>query len=494
MKTVQLILPMFLGISCAAGPPGWVRTREVPEYPKSKYIIGVGSGPSLRVAQAGAREDIAGQIRVQVDRTLEARWRETEEELREEVEGVISSSVRMTLDGVETVGQWYDDKEKKYYVLAVLSHSAACRGALGRLREASSRAKDYFSYGTGRREKGDLQGALEHLLKAKKALLDAEGTRQIAEVLCSRALLRAEETFKELEGEEEMTLAGVEEAIREVQKALEEASLEEWAVAFGYALAEWVEGKPAVVGAFTYRETGASGEFGRYLTRTLSSTLSQAGVLLLKKDPEHRGIWLSGRYWESDGQVVVYAELEGPEGEITSLQRSIGKDRISYALRPALLEEMEPLMGTGGEGLNLALWTDKGRKPAYQEGEQMVVFLKADRDCYVQLIYHDAERRDFLIFPNKFRRDNFVKAGKVYQIPGPGDRFRFTVSPPFGTEVLKAFASTEPISMPQGKFVGGGLLLISGPTRDIVEELKREIQVSAGWAEASCTVNTMPAK
>ncbi len=261
-----------------------------------------------------------------------------------------------------------------------------------------------------------------------------------------------------------------------------------------WILAEGAQGKKVMVGAFTYRETGVSGEFGRYLTRALSSALSQAGISLLKKDPEHRGAWLSGKYWESGDEVVVYAELEGPGGEVTSLQRSIAKDKVPYELRPALAEEMEPLMGKGGHGLKLALWTDKGRKPSYQEGEQMVAFLKADRDCYVQLIYHDAEGRDFLIFPKRFRRDNFIKAGKVYQIPGPGDRFRFTVSPPFGTEVLKAFASTEPVPLPQGKFVGGGLLMMSGSTKEVVERLKRSIRASARWAEASCPVNTMPAR
>lgn len=493
MRTAAVVLLLFC-TACTSGPPGWVTRREVPDYPKEKYIIGIGSGPSLKVAQAGAREDIAGQIRVKVNRTFEARWKETEEKLREEVEGIISSSVSMTLKGVETVEQWYDERNGRYYVLAVLSRSSACLDALGRLRDAEGKAEEYFSYGVEARRKGDLGGALENLLKAKRSLLDAEGAKGIAQVVCPQVRLRAEEAFRELEGGKALSLAQVEDEIREVRRALEGASLDEWTVALGYTLAEGAQGKKVMVGAFTYRETGVSGEFGRYLTRALSSALSQAGISLLKKDPEHRGAWLSGKYWESGDEVVVYAELEGPGGEVTSLQRSIAKDKVPYELRPTLAEEMEPLMGEGGHGLKLALWTDKGRKPSYQEGEQMVAFLKADRDCYVQLIYHDAEGRDFLIFPNRFRRDNFIKAGKVYQIPGPGDRFRFTVSPPFGTEVLKAFASTDPIPTPRGRFVGGGLLLMSGPTRDIVEELKRKIQTSAGWAEASCPVNTMPAK
>jgi len=491
MRTAAVVLVLFC-TACTSGPPGWVTRREVPDYPKEKYIIGIGSGPSLKVAQAGAREDIAGQIRVKVDRTFEARWKETEEKLREEVEGIISSSVSMTLKGVETVEQWYDERNGRYYVLAVLSRSSACLDALGRLRDAEGKAEEYFSYGVEARRKGDLRGALENLLKAKRSLLDAEGAKGIAQVVCPQVRLRAEEAFRELE--EALSLAQVEDEIREVRRALEGASLEEWAAAFGYALAERVGEMPAVVGAFTYGETGASGEFGRYMTRAISSALTQAGVTLLKRDPDHRGIWISGRYWEEGERILVYAELEGPGGEVASLQRAIGRDKVSYALKPTLLEEMEPLVGSGGKGINLALWTDKGRKPAYREGEQMVAFLKADRDCYVQLIYHDAEGRDFLIFPNRFRRDNFIKAGRVYQIPGPGDRFRFTVSPPFGTEVLKAFASTDPIPTPRGRFVGGGLLLMSGPTRDIVEELKRKIQTSAGWAEASCPVNTMPAR
>lgn len=492
MRKAAAALLLFC-TACAGGPPGWVKSRKVPEYPKEKYILGIGSGPSLKVAQAGAREDIAEQIRVNVHRTFQAKYKETEEKLREEVEGVVSSSVNMTLEGVETVEQWYDEKNGRYYVLAVLSRSLACLDALGRLKDAEAKAKEYFEYGKKARKKGDLGGALDNFLKAKRSLLDAEGARGIAQVVCPQTRLRAEEAFRELEGEA-LSLAKVEDEVREVRKALEGASLDGWTISFGYAMAEKAGDMPVVVGAFTYRETGASGEFGRYLTRAISSALSRAGVKLLKKDPEHEGLWLSGRYWESDDEVVVYAELESPAREVTSLQRSIAKDKVSYKLIPAIAEEMEPLMGEGGRGLKLALWTDKGRKPSYQEGEQMVAFLKADKDCYVYLIYHDAGGRNFLIFPNKFRKENFIREGKVYQIPGPGDKFRFTVGPPFGTEVLKAFASTEPVSLPKGKFVGGGLLMMLGSTKEVVESLKESIRTSARWAEASCAVNTMPAR
>jgi hypothetical protein len=45
------------------------------------------------------------------------------------------------------------------------------------------------------------------------------------------------------------------------------------------------------------------------------------------------------------------------------------------------------------------------------------------------------------IFPNAGRTDNFLKGGETVTLPGPGDKFRFRMKEPFGTEIILAVAS-----------------------------------------------------
>lgn len=78
----------------------------------------------------------------------------------------------------------------------------------------------------------------------------------------------------------------------------------------------------------------------------------------------------------------------------------------------------------------------------YQEDDLMVVTVEAGRDCYLALYIIDAEQHVTQIFPNKWQQDNFIKAGDTVQIPPPGAAFRFRMTGPFGTETLKADAST----------------------------------------------------
>src|SRR5690606_25684475 len=80
----------------------------------------------------------------------------------------------------------------------------------------------------------------------------------------------------------------------------------------------------------------------------------------------------------------------------------------------------------------------------YREGELMNVRVKAERDCYVYLLYYHGDDATML-FPNSVQSDNFVPGNKVVQIPGEGAEFQFRTIGPFGQEVLQVVASTAPI-------------------------------------------------
>lgn len=82
----------------------------------------------------------------------------------------------------------------------------------------------------------------------------------------------------------------------------------------------------------------------------------------------------------------------------------------------------------------------------YQEGEKIAVRFQVERDAYVYLLYHQFDDTTWLVFPNKARPANQLKAKEQVAIPAPGEAFRFRVRAPFGEEAIQLIASTKPIA------------------------------------------------
>lgn len=83
----------------------------------------------------------------------------------------------------------------------------------------------------------------------------------------------------------------------------------------------------------------------------------------------------------------------------------------------------------------------------YSHGERLGVKFKAETDCHVYLLYHQADGNTVMIFPNKSQTDTSVKANVEVAIPKAGDEFRFRISPPYGREALQVVAAKKPIEL-----------------------------------------------
>ncbi|HQU42193.1 MAG TPA: caspase family protein [Pirellulales bacterium] len=80
----------------------------------------------------------------------------------------------------------------------------------------------------------------------------------------------------------------------------------------------------------------------------------------------------------------------------------------------------------------------------YREGERLRAQFMAEREAYLYLIYHQADGRSRLLFPNPSQADNRAPAKQPVVIPGPAQPLRFRIGPPFGDEVLQVIATLEP--------------------------------------------------
>ena len=125
----------------------------------------------------------------------------------------------------------------------------------------------------------------------------------------------------------------------------------------------------------------------------------------------------------------------------------------------------------------------------YSHGERLSVKFKAETDCHVYLLYHQADGNTVLIFPNKAQTDTSVKANVEVAIPKAGDEFRFRIGAPYGQEALQTIAAKKPIELLDKLEASAGR---ATPVPKVVqEELAKEIKASADqFAEHRVVIHT----
>ena len=114
-------------------------------------------------------------------------------------------------------------------------------------------------------------------------------------------------------------------------------------------------------------------------------------------------------------------------------------------------EETSESMASGpSEKAPIKLWTEK---KVYSVGEPITFYFHAKRDGYLNLIDFGTSDNAQVIFPNRFQRDNFVKAGQVVAIPtSKEDEFRLKVRGPDGIETVGAVFTTHKLQVFRGNY------------------------------------------
>ena len=92
----------------------------------------------------------------------------------------------------------------------------------------------------------------------------------------------------------------------------------------------------------------------------------------------------------------------------------------------------------------IEVWIDKGCGKSYTVGENITIYFKSNKDCYLTLFEQRSGGRIRLLLPNRYRKNNFFEANKVHAIPSASDKFRFEVTRPLGKAIIRATATTSP--------------------------------------------------
>jgi len=214
---------------------------------------------------------------------------------------------------------------------------------------------------------------------------------------------------------------------------------------------------------------------------------------------------IHGKYWNEPDQVRMSLFLTSVKtGRLGAIELILPKlafpERMKFI--PANLDEaLQTYKNFGGHekldgvrDFKIRVWADKGNGGVYKVGEKVIIYFKANIDCYLKLYHTDSAGNILQLFPNQYIQDNFIKARRVYSIPDETSDFEFVVQPPFGSEMIKAIASLSPFSI-KDKFTNSEVFKPMGiaSKKNIHEILTRDIGMKArkDLAESICVLTSV---
>ncbi len=152
-----------------------------------------------------------------------------------------------------------------------------------------------------------------------------------------------------------------------------------------------------------------------------------------------------------------FAEMKDPEKTVKDISVELAKeDKKAWTEAQASFKIVsrgsaeETSESTPGRSVPIKLWTEK---KVYSVGEPITLYFYADRDGYLNLVDFGTKDNAQVVFPNRFQRDNFVKAGQVVAIPAAKeDDYRLKVKGPDGTDTVLAVFTTHKLQVYRGSY------------------------------------------
>lgn len=138
---------------------------------------------------------------------------------------------------------------------------------------------------------------------------------------------------------------------------------------------------------------------------------------------------------------------------------------LILSFKPALAqwqEEYDPgyegrIIRTPAPNLDIDVWIDEGEGSTYYPGDEIYIYFRASRDCYVVIYNLDTKGYVNMLYPYDYSDDPWVEGGRVYRIPNRFADYSLTIDGPSGVEYVQAVASYEPLSPPNWPSYHGGI-------------------------------------
>ncbi len=187
---------------------------------------------------------------------------------------------------------------------------------------------------------------------------------------------------------------------------------------------------------------------------------------------------LEGYYLEGAGRVVLAMTLKDLKGTVLgSADDSIERNLIPYSTTNVTAGALAAVADVSGQAVQqmVKLNTTKGdRFQVYHAGERVQFLIQTMKPLYVYLYGINARNEVSQLYPGHGRQGTPLAGGRVHTVPGDQDSREIVVEPPFGTDLVKLFASERPLPLPAisdkvtaRSFIGGTRSLVR---REVVQQ------------------------
>ena len=456
-KYLVTCLLCFSLLHLIAQPPTWVnyQTRST-RYPDSRYLTGFSSEliikeepreDVLERLSGYAKDKLVQGVITEIQSTVALEINTLNGATKEELKSSSVSSTNATIAGLK-VETYYDKgkKEDVAYAFAYAEKSEVIKYYENEIKAALDRFENDLTIATNHLNQKNNQKALKVLFGFQPAFRELEHAQMLMVTLTGNynhpATKRAEINKYRTE---------VEKLINSI-KSNQQFTMEDAAYYIAFALSNQLPDKsrPISINNFTYEDTPMGSPFSRRLSFALEHKLEEEGFTLTDRAEDFSdALILNGTYWGNADKIKIVTILRGKSdsktlasGECYLPKSSLESNGIVFKpenYKQALVNMREFAANeVVGGNLDIDIYTNKGRNNLiYLEGDILKLFVRANKECYIRIIYYLADGSKVLLLDNYYiNRDN---VNKTYELP-----YSFECAEPFGVETLQLNAQDEP--------------------------------------------------
>ncbi|MFC1529063.1 DUF4384 domain-containing protein, partial [Candidatus Latescibacterota bacterium] len=418
--------------------------------------FGIGENESLSdrrsLSEQNARSDLSSKFIINVQSELQSILKESsDKEFYSDIRNSVSSQTQLKMIGVDVI-HWDDTRHRLSYALAVMEIESAINNYSNNIEELTEKISNLVKTAESAEKRGDVKLALANYRKTFPLFIELGEIRTILRLLQGKSPFGSQDESRIALS---VTSTEIESRINSIIHE-DINSIGSGAVSLAEQLNIQVDEKLALaVFPLTYLDTDFSSEFSGYFLPVLEAELTSYFNVVSRDISGGHSLQtqhvLTGTYWVKDDMIRI---LEYITDLNTGSKRAaatviIPKDIVEkegIQLLPRNFQQamedrkvflkQDVIPGT----LSLEVWTSKGNKSLiFKENEETEIFVRVNKPCYLQVIYHMANGVRLLLYNNLYI--DISKVNQVFTFP---DTFYF--APPLGVERLQVFASTEKLN------------------------------------------------
>ena len=440
----------------AQSRPDWIDNNGISSnHPANRFVTGFGIGEDASIsdrrslADQNARSDLSSKFITKIQSEILSTQREsTRAGYTNDVRNSISSQTQLKMIDVSVIHS-DDQRHNRSFALAVMEIEPAIRNYSNHLEDLVQTLTNLIATAESAGNRNDIQSALINYRKTFPLFIELGETQTILRILQGKSPFGTQN-----ESPIALSVTSLDIETR-INNALHEniTSTSAGVVSLAEQLTAQVDEKLSLeVFPLTYRETDFSSEFSSSFLPVLEAELTPYFTVVSRDMTRSRSLQLhtvlTGTYWIQDDLVRILVSLTDVKtgtkhaaATVTIPRSVIEREGIEILPRnfKKAMEDTKVFLAQDviPGSLSLEVWTSKGSKNLlFKENEETEIFIRVNKPCNLQVIYHMANGVRILLYNNLYV--DVSKVNRVFTMP---DTFYF--APPLGVERLQVFASNE---------------------------------------------------